>query len=107
MEPGNLKGYTGTINFQAGSITDDATGEVYTPHGWQVHIENSIRDDLAQYVEGRNFRSDHQNLPGNKPFFEDDWIKHFPGQTPKLGQYPFELGLGSAGYVEGNSGPAS
>ena len=91
----NFKQYKGDIDFQQGTVTDQETGKIYLYRDWVNFVNDSRRKELQEMLKQRDLRSDAQNLPGNKPYFEDDWFGYFPAQIDQRGKYPYELGFRS------------
>jgi hypothetical protein len=88
-----LREYRGTWDLAQGTVTDDETGEVFVYSEWQIEIDRRIDKTLQDLSAGRNKKRDDINLPGNKPYFEDDWTGKLPSQTKPTGRYPYELGF--------------
>lgn len=102
--PGSRKQFTGSIDFQQGTITDDETGEVFTVRNWPAHVDSRIIDEMRPWMEERDLRAFDQNLPGEKPLFEDDWFGYFPSRWHNKELYPYDLGFRSP-YVSGGPAP--
>lgn len=98
MDPVPFKRYVGTIDFQEGTIIDQATGIKYTNRDWELYVDTARREELRAALEFRDLSADDQNLPGTKPRFRDDWMGHFPARQKREGLYPYDLGYRSPQY---------
>lgn len=65
-------------------------GETYTIHEWRNMIQTERLSALQEMNDNRDESSDIQNLPGNKPYFEDTWLGRMRPRKPRRG-YTFQL----------------
>lgn len=101
---GHRTQFTGTIDFQQGTVTDDDSGEVFNMREWEDHVDDRIIEEYRPFMEERDLRAFDQNLPGEKPYFIDDWFDEFPSRCHNREQYPYDLGFRSP-YESGGPAP--
>ena len=92
---GNFKRYVGTIDFQQGTVTNAETGEIFTFPDWLSDIDTKRRNELDAFLQERDLTAFDQNLPGEKPWFADDWMGIFPARPNRKDQYSYDLGFRS------------
>lgn len=90
-----FKRYRGTIDFQQGTVTDQETGQIFTFDDWLLFVDDARRDELRTMLESRDLRAFDQNLPGEKPWFGDDWMGIFPARPDRRNEYSYDLGFRS------------
>lgn len=93
MSDYQLRRYVGTWDMAQGTVTDES-GVVRTYGRYIDHVRDDQRKTLKRLLEQRDITRDDQNLPGDKPWFADDWMGHFPAQVKPVGT-PYELGYRS------------
>ena len=79
------------INIVTGEVT--WKGEVMTWDEYQYRSQLEILQFTQDLNDARDITSDIVNLPGDKPYFRDDWYFKMPPRLPQTGKYPFELGF--------------
>lgn len=93
MSDYQLRRYVGTWDMAQGTVTDE-NGVTRTYSRYRDHVEDDQRATLKELLKLRDRTKDDQNLPGDKPWFKDDWMGHFPEQVKPVGT-PYELGYRS------------
>lgn len=64
---------SGVVNLKHATIIDDETGEEMCLVDWTKEIDAEQRAALAEMQENRDQSSELVNLPGDKPYFEQDY----------------------------------
>lgn len=75
-------------NPHTGAVTYN--GETYTLNEYRKLIQSEYLDHLQELNDARDISSDVTNLPGEKPYFEDDWLGKMKPRKPRRG-YTFQL----------------
>lgn len=80
--------YVADFNAATGAVT--YLGETYTIAEWRNFYQTDIISRLKEKTDARDITSDITNLPGEKPFFYDDWYGVIPPRIRPVG-YTFQL----------------
>lgn len=73
-EYSGLPNFGGRIDLVSGVVTEYNTSNVFSYREWNLYKFHTYRQRLLELNEARDLKSDITNLPGIKPYFEDDWF---------------------------------